>query len=540
MGNRAIQEGAKIMLAEKEKSPLKQQQAQQVNNLSIAEKNAFINNFYKDLSGLIEIREISKAGKAKSLFFKSAAEAIEYQPPQDKNIYIGMLTRTRRSGKKEAVKHTQALWLDVDNKNSEYTIDFLIDRGKLPQPSAVINSGNGKHIYYKLDQPAGLEIEPVVKKLAKHTGADIRAAEAARIMRLPGSLNVKDEPLKCEVLSLNDNIYNLDYFIKLLNIKQEELKQAHRKPQQAELALDVDYEAVISQVNKPCIKAILGGAEEGERNWLLGRLVKHLKNEMAFSKKKTKNIIRLWNLRNNPQQNEAELLESFKKYWHTDYNLTGCYITDKQGEPIPQLQQILNKYCDKETCPLADKIEFKIDQAAVDYNNWLLYHIKDISAYELIIYGILSMNKQGLTAAKISEIMGITKKTFRKHAKKSKFIKIKKGIKQRGLDDIYYLSRKGTYNLGRSAISYAAIRLLNSELRQDLLKPADIKVYMLLRYYEFKSKSGEVYPATTTLAEKIGSSRSRISACINRLEARDIVEINREKRRSNTYYFKIR
>jgi len=540
VGNRAIQEGAKIMLAEKEKSPLKQQQAQQVSNLSIAEKNAFINTFYKDLSGLIEIREISKAGKAKSLFFKSAAEAIEYQPPQDKNIYIGMLTRSRRSGKKEAVKHTQALWLDVDDKNSEYTIDFLIDRGKLPEPSAVINSGNGKHIYYKLDQPAGLEVEPVLKKLAKHTGADIRAAEAARIMRLPGSLNVKDEPLKCEVLSLNNKKYRLQKFTELLNIKQEELKQARRKPQQAELALNVDYKAVISQVNKPCIKAILGGVEEGERNWLLGRLVKHLKNEMAFSKKKTRNIIRLWNLRNNPQQNEAELLESFKKYWHTDYNLTGCYITDKQGEPIPQLQQILNKYCDKETCPLADKIEFKIDQAAVDYNNWLLYHIKDISAYELIIYGILSMNKQGLTAKKGAEIMGIDPRTFRKYAKKSKFIKVKKGIKRRGIDDIFYLSRKGTYNLGRSAISYAAIRLLNSELRQDLLKPADIKVYMLLRYYEFKSKSGEVYPATTTLAEKIGSSRSRISACINRLEARDIVEINREKRRSNTYYFKIR
>lgn len=528
------------MLAEKEKSPLLAQQAEQVSNSIIADKDVFIQTFFEGLSGLIEIREISKTGKAKSLYFKSAAEAIRYQPPQNKNIYIGMLTRSYRSGKKEAVKHTQALWLDVDDKNSEYIIDFLIDCGKLPQPTAVINSGNGKHIYYKLNKPAGLEVEPVVKKLAKHTGADIRAAEAARIMRLPGSLNIKDEPLKCEVLSLNDNAYNLGYFTELLNIKQEELKQTHRKPQQAELALNIDYEAVQLQVNKPCIKAILNGVEEGERNWLLGRLVKHFKNAMAFSKKKTRNIIRLWNLRNNPQQNEAELLESFKKYWHTDYNLTGCYIIDKQGEPLPQLQQILNKYCDKEACPLAEKIEFKINQAAVDYNNWLLYHIKDVSAYELIIYGILSMNEQGLTAKKGAEIMGIDPRTFRKYAKKSKFIEIKKGIKQRGLDDIFYLSRKGTYNLGRSSISYAAIRLLNSELRQDLLKPADIKVYMLLIYYEYKSKSGEVYPATKTLAEKLGSSRSRISACINRLEARDIVNINREKRRSNTYYFKIR
>ena len=63
---------------------------------------------------------------------------------------------------------------------------------------------------------------------------------------------------------------------------------------------------------------------------------------------------------------------------------------------------------------------------------------------------------------------------------------------------------------------------------------------MLLRYFEYKSKSGEVYPATTTLAEKLGSGRSRISKCINKLEERDFIKIDREKRPTNTYYFKIR
>jgi len=61
-----------------------------------------------------------------------------------------------------------------------------------------------------------------------------------------------------------------------------------------------------------------------------------------------------------------------------------------------------------------------------------------------------------------------------------------------------------------------------------------------LRYIEYKSKSGEVYPATTTLAEKLNSYRPRISKSVNRLEKRDIIKINRQKRRSNTYKFEIK
>ena len=153
------------------------------------------------------------------------------------------------------------------------------------------------------------------------------------------------------------------------------------------------------------------------------------------------------------------------------------------------------------------------------------------------------MNDEGLTAERGSKILGITKKTFKKHVNKlikMKYAKVKKGIRQRGTSDVYYLTRQGTFKLGRSKISYAAIRLLNSELKQGLIKAADFKVYMLLRYYEYKSRTGEVYPATTTLAEKLGIDRSRVSKRIKRLEQRDFIEIDRDKRQSNTYIFKIR
>lgn len=510
----------------------------------IADREDFIKSFYKNLSGLIEIREISE-GKAKSLFFKNAAELLEYDPPADKNIYIGMFTRKRKKGRKEDIKQTQALWLDFDDKDSFYSFEYLVNLNKLPEPTAVINSGHGFHTYYKLDKPAGKELEPVLKELARTTAADTRAAELARIMRLPATMNVKepDQPVKCELISINNKTYKLKNIADLLGVKAKAMEKAASKSKQAAESLKINYEGIISKVEWPCIKSILEGVKEGQRNWLLGRITKYFKEKMNFKKEKTKKIILVWNLKNDPPQKEQELLTSFNKYWHTDYNLLGCNIKDSKGEPIPSLQQVLNKHCNKSGCPIPKTIKTgeAIEPAGevIGYNNWLLYHIKEISAYELIIYGVLAANKQGLSAKRCSEIIGITEKTFRKYAKKSKFVSKKEGIQQRGLADLFFLNKHGTYNLKRTKVSYTAIRFLNSELRQGLIKASDIKLYMLLRYFRFKSETKEAYPALKTLSEKLGTSKSTVTRSIKRLEKRDIIEIDRGKYNSNLYKFKI-
>jgi len=511
---------------------------------SISNRGDFIKSFYKDLKGFIEIREISE-GKAKTKYFKSVAELNNYDPPTDKNIYIGMFTRKRKRGRNEDIKQNQALWLDFDDKDSFYSFEYLVNLEKLPEPTAVINSGHGHHIYYKLDKPAGREIEPVLKELARKTVADTRAAELARVMRLPATMNVKDpeKPVKCEVLKLNDKTYKLKKIAELLGVKAKAMEKAASESKQAAESFKINYEGIISEVDWPCIKSILEGVKEGQRNWLLGRITKYFKEKMNFKKEKTKKIILVWNLKNDPPQKEQELLASFNKYWHTNYNLLGCNIKDSKGEPIPSLQQVLNKHCNKSDCPIPKTIKTGevIEPAGevIGYNNWLLYHIKDISAYELIIYGVLAANKQGLTAKRCSEIIGITEKTFRKYAKKSKFVSKKEGVQQRGLADLFFLDKHGTYNLKRTKVSYTAIRFLNSELHQGLIKASDIKLYMLLRYFRFKSETKEAYPALKTLSEKLGTSKSTVTRSIKRLEKRDIIEIDRGKYNSNLYKFKI-
>lgn len=513
------------------------------NIISVDEK--FIKTMFSGLDGYIEIREIAD-GQAKTKYFKSVKDLINnYDPSIDKNIYIGMMTRNKKRGKLQDTLKTRALWLDFDDVQSYIEVEYILNMNKLPQPSIVINSGHGYHVYYILDKAAGREIEPVIKQLAYTTGADGKATDLARIMRVPGTLNVKDpyNPVKCEVMSMSKNTFNLDELAAALGVEAKAKEQPQREPEQAAEAFNIDYEGIISKTKKPCIKSMLQGVEEGERNWLLGRITKYLKNDLAISKKQAKKVVRVWNLKNEKPQPEGELIASFNDYWHVDYNLQGCKILDSDGNLIPDKQQILNKYCNKSECPLSAKVVFEQGQSVIEYNNRLLNKIKSVSAYSLIIYGMLTMNEQGLTAERGSEILGITEKTFKKHVKKlikMKYAKVKKGIRQRGTSDVFYLTRQGTFKLGRSKISYAAIRLLNSELKQGLIKAADFKVYMLLRYYEYKSRTGEVYPATTTLAEKLGIDRSRVSKRIKRLEQRDFIEIDRDKRRSNTYIFKIR
>lgn len=532
------------MLLEKEKRLLKQQQPKEDKSI-ISDRERFLNSLFKDLSGYIEIREI-KNGNSTQKFFDSVGDLMKYDPPKDKNIYFGTMTRKRKRGRVKDTKKTNVIWFDFDDVESFAEIEFILNMNKLPQPSIIVSSGHGYHIYYLLDEPAGAEIQAVLKAFTAATGADSHATDLARIMRLPETMNVKEEPVKCELLTISKNRFNLEEIADVLGVEAKEPQQeAATRPEIAAKTLQINYQGIKSRVEKPCIKAIMEGVQRGERNWLLGRLTRHLKDDLALSKKEAEKVVKVWNLHCEPPQHENEVLKSFNSYWHNDKNnLQGCKILDSEGDPITDKQQILNKYCNKSSCRLSKSFEIEQieGQSVVKVNNRLLNKIKNISVYSLIIHGVMTQHDEGITIKRATEIIGISSRTFRKYIDeliKLGFASVRKGIRQRGTSDLYYLTRQGTFKLGRTTIPYSTIRLLNAELSQGLIKPSDIKVYMLLRYYEYKSREGKVYPSTTTLAEKLGTSRSRISKSIKQLEKRDFIEIDREKRRSNTYYFKI-
>ena len=111
--------------------------------------------------------------------------------------------------KRENVAHIKSLWLDLDcGDGKPYAsqaeavaalVTFQADIG-LPLP-LIVNSGNGIHAYWPLTEPLNVEEwQPLADSLKRecvarglHADAAV-TADAARILRLPGSLNQKTDP----------------------------------------------------------------------------------------------------------------------------------------------------------------------------------------------------------------------------------------------------------------------------------------------------------------------------------------------------------
>jgi hypothetical protein len=90
-------------------------------------------------------------------------------------------------------------------------------------PSVVIYSGGGMHLYHLLDSPVDAHdkrVEGILKGLAKLYKGDPAAAEVARILRLPGTRNLKPgyAPRKPKITirwQHWDRVYRLDDFTEL-------------------------------------------------------------------------------------------------------------------------------------------------------------------------------------------------------------------------------------------------------------------------------------------------------------------------------------
>ena len=115
------------------------------------------------------------------------------------------------AGSREAtnVKQLRAFYLDLDcGPTKEYasqsealrSLQRFCKQAKLPRPT-LINSGRGIHVYWRLTTPVSRETwQPIAERLKalcrKHgLHADpVVTADAARVLRIPGTHNHKDEP----------------------------------------------------------------------------------------------------------------------------------------------------------------------------------------------------------------------------------------------------------------------------------------------------------------------------------------------------------
>ena len=192
-------------------------------------------NFFKILfqfcEGQIEIRPIP--GK-QGFFHLNDLHGVDFHSREyaEKNLYFGVATRNG-GGTKEHIVNIPAVWCDVDFKQTPREI--IADRLKnFPfKPSIIIKSGGGIHLYWFLKEPASKGdislVEDINHRIAAALGGDTNSCDAARVMRVPDTLNRKyDPPKRCEVVSSDGFHYNLDDFLEILPESEHRKKKSKR------------------------------------------------------------------------------------------------------------------------------------------------------------------------------------------------------------------------------------------------------------------------------------------------------------------------
>jgi hypothetical protein len=136
--------------------------------------------------------------------FRRASEleaiAIEIERlARKEHVWVGVVPRHPHpqtgelGGTKAHVAPARALWVDCDARDGAASVEALLQFR--PQPHMIVASGGGSHAYWLLRDPIGEpeSLREANRALAAALAGDPQAADAARILRPPGTLNYKEE-----------------------------------------------------------------------------------------------------------------------------------------------------------------------------------------------------------------------------------------------------------------------------------------------------------------------------------------------------------
>jgi len=119
--------------------------------------------------------------------------------------YMSMNTFWKTYRRLEYLKELTTIYVDIDYYNTNFSKEAvlfklaqLIEEKKLPQPSIKIDSGRGLYVIWKIEQvpsqalPLWQTIENHFVDLLSEFGADPLAKDACRVLRVPGTINSKN------------------------------------------------------------------------------------------------------------------------------------------------------------------------------------------------------------------------------------------------------------------------------------------------------------------------------------------------------------
>ncbi len=161
-------------------------------------------------------------------WFASAEALGAWKAPQDRHVWVGGAVREGRDGTKAGVVASACVWADLDDGGEPARDRALTELDRLGLlPTLIVGSSPGKfHFWWRLDEPMALvgsdaqrPFERVLAAIAARIGGDRAVVDCSRVLRLPGTHNVKpwyDVPAPVEVLEAHsDRAYPFGRFAEL-------------------------------------------------------------------------------------------------------------------------------------------------------------------------------------------------------------------------------------------------------------------------------------------------------------------------------------
>ena len=199
--------------------------------------NNYINTLHKNSEGFITVAKMKKHWQ--QYYFEGINDlSINLN---DKDVYISQNTFNNRSRRLTHLKELKALYIDIDCYKvnlSKEAIKYFLENdlyGQIPVPNMLIDSGRG--LYYIIflentkveDLPKWQLVERYLYEKLKNLGADNKALDATRVLRVVGSTNSKNNEL-VKVIDTYDYQYTLDEIIENYIPEVNEDRKEKQKP----------------------------------------------------------------------------------------------------------------------------------------------------------------------------------------------------------------------------------------------------------------------------------------------------------------------
>ena len=209
-----------------------------MNNLDV-----FLDHLYSDqLEGYIQLMQLNNGKVNIYNADHNNIESIAYTQQKKEDVFITPNTFYIPKRSSENIRQYRTLFIDIDLKKyskaeAVYQISILADKEIIPLPTMVIDSGRGIHCYWRIKNApkqafyTWQELEDYLYYNLKYLGADLSATDCGRLLRLPDTINSRNNS-ECKIILINNNIYSMyDLREKYLNYKNKSKQQQGNKQQ---------------------------------------------------------------------------------------------------------------------------------------------------------------------------------------------------------------------------------------------------------------------------------------------------------------------